>query len=69
MGARQLNNYCVYPVSEEESYRLGILVSLLAIKTDSDNWCVLFNEENGEGHDDELQDNDIITMINDICSQ
>ena len=31
-------------------------------------WAVIFNEENGDEHDDELEENDIITMINDVCS-
>ena len=63
----ELNNYCVYPVPEDEAYRLPLLQSLLEIR--NDNWAVIFNEENGgDEHDDELEENDIITMINDVCS-
>ena len=41
--------------------------SLLEIR--NDNWAVIFNEENGgDEHDDELEENDIITMINDVCT-
>ena len=61
-----LNNYCVYPVPEDEAYRLPLLQSLLEIR--NENWAVIFNEENGDEHDDELEENDIITMINDVCS-
>ena len=57
----------MYPVPEEEAYRLPLLQSLLEIR--NDNWAVIFNEENGgDEHDDELEENDIITMINDVCS-
>ena len=63
----ELNNYCVYPIPEDEAYRLPLLKSLLEIK--NDNWSIIFNEENGgEEHDEELDDNDIVIMINDVCS-
>ena len=62
-----LNQYCVYPVPEGEEFRLPLLVSLLQIR--SENWSVIFNEENGgEDSDDKIEENDIVTMINEVCS-
>ena len=41
--------------------------SLMEIK--DDNWTVIFYEENeGEEQDEELNGNDIVIMINDVCS-
>ena len=61
------NKTCVYQIPEDEAYRLPLLKSLIEIR--NDNWSVIFNEEKGgEERDEEFEDNDIITMINDVCS-
>ena len=64
-----LSQYCVYQVPEGEEFRLPLLVSLLQIR--SDNWSVIFNKESGGDYrddDDEIEDNDIVMMINEVCS-
>ncbi len=63
----ELSNYNVYPIPEDEAYRLPLLKLLMEIR--NDNWTVIFNEENeGDEPDDEMDDNDIVIMINDVCS-
>ena len=59
-----LQNYTVYQVPEEELWRLSILESLMEIR--SDNWSVIFNEE--EEEEDDLEENDIEAMIYEACT-
>ena len=49
------------PVGYED--KIGLLPSLIAIR--EDHFGVFFNEEDDEV---EMEDNDITTMINDICT-
>ena len=50
------------PVGEE--YRLPLLVSLLEIR--GDHWSIIFNEESDEP--EEANENDLLMMINEVCS-
>ena len=59
-----LQHYTVYQVPEEELWRLSILESLMEIR--SDNWSVIFNEE--EEEEDDLGENDIEAMIYEACT-
>ena len=59
-----LQDYTVYQVPEEELWRLSILESLMEIR--SDNWSVIFNEE--EEEEDDLEENDIEAMIYEACT-
>ena len=62
-GSTVLRDYRVYdaPVGYED--KIGLLLSLIAIR--EDHFGVFFNEEDDEV---EMEDNDITTMINDICT-
>ena len=60
-----LNNYRVYTVPEGEEYRIPLLHSLIDIR--EDNWSILFNEENSDNVE-ELQENDILLMIHEVCT-
>ena len=57
-----LNNYRVYTTPEDEAWKLPLMVSLQAIK--SQNWEVLFDEE----WDDNIQDNGLIAMIDEVAT-
>ena len=59
-----LNNYRVYSAPVGEEYRLPLLVSLLEIR--GDHWSIIFNEESDEP--EEANENDLLMMINEVCS-
>ena len=59
-----LNQYTVYPVPEGEEYRLPLLQSLLEIR--DEHWEVVFDEEEEE-RVMEIEENDIVVMINEVC--
>ena len=58
------SDYTVYPVPEGEEHRIPLIQSLREIL--SDNWTIIFNEE--EEDEDNFETNDIQIMINDLCS-
>ena len=53
----------VYPIPEDQKWRLPLLESLLEIR--DDQWEIRFEEEDD---DDQLDDDDIEGMIADICT-
>ena len=59
-----LRNYRVYSAPDGQEYRLPLLVSLMEIR--SDNWSIIFNEESDEF--EEANENDLLMMINEVCS-
>ena len=63
-GPRDFSDYTVYPVPEGEEHRIPLIQSLREIL--SDNWSIIFNEE--EEDEDNFEMNDIQMMINDLCS-
>ena len=60
-----LNNYRVYSVPECQEYKMPLLHSLIDIR--EDNWSIFFNEENRDNVE-ELQENDILMMIHEVCT-
>ena len=56
------NNYRVYDTPEDEAWKLPLMISLQAIK--SQNWEVLFDEE----CEDKIQDNDLLAMIDEVAT-
>ena len=56
------NNYKVYVTPEDEAWKLPLMISLQAIK--SQNWEVLFDEE----CEDKIQDNDLLAMIDEVAT-
>ena len=56
------NNYKVYDTPEDEAWKLPLMLSLQAIK--SQNWEVLFDEE----CEDKIQDNDLLAMIDEVAT-
>ena len=57
-----LHNYKVYPVPAGHEWKIGVLRSLLEIR--SENWEILFDDED----DHEMMENDIVMMIDDVCT-
>ena len=58
----KLSNYRVYTAPEDEIWKLPLMVSLLEIKCQ--NWEILFDEEGDEA----INDNDLITMIDEVAT-
>ena len=58
-----MRDYRVYEAPDGYEDKIGLLLSLIAIR--EDHFGVFFNEEDDEV---EMEDNDITTMINDICT-
>ena len=60
----QFSNCRVYEVPEGDEWKLPLLHSLLEIR--SENWEILFNEE--EERSDDLDGDDLSTMIEEVCT-
>ena len=58
----KLSNYRVYTAPEDEIWKLPLMVSLLEIKCS--NWEILFDEEGDEA----INDNDLISMIDEVAT-
>ena len=58
----KLSNYRVYTAPEDEIWKLPLMVSLLEIKCQ--NWEILFDDES----DEEIKDNDLISMIDEVAT-
>ena len=58
----KLSNYRVYTAPEDEIWKLPLMVSLLEIKCQ--NWEILFDEEGDEA----INDNDLISMIDEVAT-
>ena len=59
-----IGDFQVYKYSEEEQWRLPLLVSLLEIR--NDNWEVLFDDDGDD--ENHLDENDLKDMIEAICT-
>ena len=58
----KLRSYRVYSAPDGHEWKLPLLVSLLAIR--DENWEVLYDGDD----DDEIQENDIQTLIDEVTT-
>ena len=62
-GITELKGVKVYPVPDDQKWRLPLLESLLEIR--DDQWEIRFDEEH---EDDQFDEDDIESMIEDVCT-